>query len=93
MARGAARPAFNCRYAHTQTERLVCNSPALAASDRAMSSTYYGAIAAADPDTKVRIRASRDAFLRRREQCGGDEACVDRAYRQRIAEIRRMTGE
>jgi hypothetical protein len=91
--RGAARPAFNCRYAHTQTERLVCSSPALAASDRAMSSTYYGAIAAADPGTKARIRASRDAFLRRREQCGGDEGCVDRAYRQRIAEIRRMTGE
>ena len=89
----AARPAFNCRYARTQTERLVCSSPALAASDRAMSSTYYGAIAAADPGTKVRIRASRDAFLRRREQCGGDEACVDRAYRQRIAEIRRMSGD
>lgn len=89
----AARPAFNCRYARTQTERLVCSSPALAASDRAMSSVYYGTIAAADPGTKSRIRAGRDAFLRRREQCGGDAGCVDRAYRQRIAEIRSMAGE
>jgi hypothetical protein len=92
-ARLAARPAFNCRYAHTQTERLVCSSPALAASDRAMSSVYYGAVAAADPATKDRIRASRNGFLRRRERCGGDESCVARTYRERIAEIRGMSGE
>jgi hypothetical protein len=93
VASGPARPAFNCRYAHTRTERLVCSSPGLAGEDRAMSSVYYGAIAAADPGTKSRIRASRDSFLRRREQCGGDEGCVARAYRQRIAEIRSLAGE
>jgi len=93
VASGPARPAFNCRYARTRTERLVCSSPALAGEDRAMSSVYYGAIAAADPGTKARIRASRDSFLRRREQCGGDEGCVARAYRQRIAEIRSIAGE
>jgi hypothetical protein len=93
VASGPARPAFNCRYARTRTERLVCSSPALAASDRAMSAVYYGTIAAADPETKDRIRASRNAFLRRREQCGGDEACVERAYSQRISEIRSMAGE
>jgi hypothetical protein len=89
----AARPAFNCRYAHTRTERLVCSSPALAAEDRSMSSVYYGTIAAADPAAKDRIRASRNAFLRRREQCGEDAGCVARAYRQRIAEIRSLAGE
>jgi hypothetical protein len=91
--RTATRPAFNCRYAHTQTERLVCASPSLAASDRAMSSVYYGAVAAADPGTRDRIRASRNGFLRRRERCGGDEGCVARTYRERIAEIQGMTGE
>jgi hypothetical protein len=90
---GAPRPAFNCRYAHTRTERLVCSSPSLAANDRAMSSVYYGAVAAAGPATKDRIRASRNGFLRRRERCGDDEGCVARTYRERIAEIRGMTGE
>jgi hypothetical protein len=93
QAAGAPRPAFNCRYAHTRTERLVCNSPSLAANDRAMASVYYGAVASADPATKDRIRASRNGFLRRRERCGDDEGCVARTYRERIAEIRGMTGE
>jgi uncharacterized protein len=92
-ASGGTRPSYNCRYARTTSERLVCGSPALASSDRAMSSVYYRSIAGGGPAAKQRIRASRDAFLARRERCGGSESCIARVYEQRIGEIRRMAGE
>ena len=37
-ARAMARPSFNCRYARTSTEKMVCASPLLAARDREMAS-------------------------------------------------------
>lgn len=86
-SRVRARPSFNCRYARSRSEKLVCGSNALAARDRAMSSLFYSAIADADPGTKRRIRGSRDAFLSRRERCAS-EACVAAAYEDRIDEIR-----
>lgn len=82
----SARPSFNCRYARTRGERLICASPQLAAADRAMSSLYFSAIAEADPATKRRIRASRDPFLRARDRCP-NAACVADIYDQRIDEI------
>jgi hypothetical protein len=92
-ANGGARPSYDCRYAKTRTEKLVCSSPALAARDRAMSAIYYRAIAGADPLTKRQIRASRDSFLARRERCGGSEVCINAVYGERIAEIRGLAGE
>jgi hypothetical protein len=92
-ANGGARPSYNCRYARTRSEKLVCSSPALAARDRTMSAIYYRAIAGADPVTKRQIRAGRDAFLARRERCGGSPECINAVYGERIAEIRGMTGE
>jgi hypothetical protein len=88
----ATRPSFNCRYGKSRSERLVCGSPRLAASDRAMSSIYYSSIAGAPPEVKRQMRASRDQFLSRRERCRTEE-CVASAYQQRIAEIRRIAGD
>jgi hypothetical protein len=90
---GGVRPSYNCRYARTRSEKLVCGSPALAARDRTMSAIYYRAIAGADPVTKREIRSSRDAFLARRERCGGSEVCINAVYGERIAEIRGLAGE
>jgi hypothetical protein len=92
-ANGGARPSYNCRYARTTSEKLVCSSPALAARDRTMSTIYYRAIAGADPVTKRQIRNGRDAFLARRERCGGNAECINAVYGERIAEIRGMAGE
>jgi len=92
-ANGGSRPSYNCRYAHTTSEKLVCSSPALAARDRTMSAIYYRAIAGADPVTKRQIRTGRDAFLARRERCGGNAECINAVYGERIAEIRGMAGE
>lgn len=88
-----ARPSFNCRYARTRTERMVCDDERLAARDREMASAYYEALSVADRRTRATLRESRDAFLDRRESCGRP-ACVARAYEDRIDEIDRiMSGE
>ena len=83
----ASRPSFNCRYARSRVEKMICGSTSLAALDRQMSSLYYSSVAAADPGTKSAIRRSRDAFLGTRDRCSS-EGCVAEVYRARIAEIR-----
>ncbi|HEY0113351.1 MAG TPA: hypothetical protein VGB59_09410 [Allosphingosinicella sp.] len=87
--RVTVRPSFNCRYAKTRTERMVCGSPALAAQDREMASLYYALMAEADTGTRSHLRRSRDSFLSRRERCGS-ASCVAAAYSSRMAELRRV---
>ena len=87
--RTAASPSFNCSYARTRSERLVCSNGSLAAKDRQMAAIYYAAMANADVGTRAHLRRSRDAFLSRRERCGSED-CVMSIYDARISEIRRI---
>ncbi|HEY0012540.1 MAG TPA: hypothetical protein VGB79_06755 [Allosphingosinicella sp.] len=87
--RTAASPSFNCSYARSRSERMVCGSGSLAAKDRQMAATYYAAMANADVGTRAHLRRSRDAFLSRRERCGSAD-CVISIYDARIQEIRRI---
>jgi uncharacterized protein YecT (DUF1311 family) len=85
--RRTSRPSFNCRYARTRGEIMVCESDRLAAKDRQMSSLFYSALADADPERRRQLRRTRDAWLRYRDRCR-DEACVAQAYDGRSQEIR-----
>jgi alkylhydroperoxidase/carboxymuconolactone decarboxylase family protein YurZ len=87
--RNAASPSFNCNYARTRSERMVCGSAALAGKDRQMAAIYYAAMANGDAGTRSHLRRSRDAFLVRRERCGTED-CVAAIYDARIQEIRRI---
>jgi len=82
-----AQPSFNCGAARTRSERMVCGSPRLAASDRAMSSLYFSSLANADSSQKAALRRTRNRFLAYRERCGS-EACIAEAYQGRMMEIR-----
>ena len=85
--RTSASPSFNCARARSRSERMVCSSPDLAERDRRMSSIYYSALAESDGATRRRLRASRDRFLRYRENCP-NAACIAQGYEDRIDEIR-----
>jgi hypothetical protein len=85
--RAVSNPSFNCRYARTRSEVMVCGSARLAAKDRAMSSLFYSALADADPRQRRELRRTRDRFLAYRDRCR-DEACVAEAYDGRMDEIR-----
>ncbi|MFD1612985.1 lysozyme inhibitor LprI family protein [Sphingomonas tabacisoli] len=84
-----ARPSFNCRYARSRSEQMICADERLAARDRAMASLYYRAIASGDPETRAILRDSRDEFLQRRERCGSP-GCVAAVYDDRMDEIDRI---
>jgi uncharacterized protein len=66
---------------------MVCESDRLAAKDRQMSSSFYQALANADPQRRRELRRTRDEFLRYRDRCR-DEGCVAQAYDGRSQEIR-----
>lgn len=85
--RRTSRPSFNCRYARTRGEIMVCESDQLAAKDRRMSALFYQALADADPERRRALRRTRDAWLRYRDRCP-NEACVSQAYDGRMQEIR-----
>lgn len=87
-----SQPSFNCNRARLRVENMVCDSDRLAAADRAMSATYFRALAGADPDSRARLRQSRDRFLAFRNRCS-NEGCVEQAYADRIAEIRDLSEE
>ena len=87
-----ARPSFDCRYARTRGEKMVCSSDRLAAKDRAMSSLFYSALADADRGTRITLRRTRDRFLAYRDRCG-NEGCVAEAYDGRMDEIRDIMAE
>lgn len=83
---GDVQPSFNCRYARSRSERMVCSDAALARSDRAMSSMFYEALAAGDTHVRRALRRSRDRFLIARDACA-TPACVSNAYARRMDEI------
>lgn len=82
-----ARPSFNCRYARTRGEIAVCGDARLAALDRQMASQFYRALARANPGQRSTLTATRDSFLRFRDQCPSN-ACIAQTYQGRIREIR-----
>lgn len=84
--KAAARPSFNCRYARTRGEIAICKDAGLAALDRQMASQYYRAIASANAAQRRDLKASRDAFLRRRDGCR-QAACIANSYQERMREI------
>lgn len=81
-----AQPSFNCRYARSRSERMVCSDAELARRDRAMSSMFYQALAAGDGTVRRELRRSRDHFLAVRDRCA-TPGCVAATYDRRMDEI------
>lgn len=78
-------PSFNCRYARTRAERIVCAEPRLSAADRALNRAYEAAIArGAD---RRELRDEQDQWLRVRERAAPDPGAIEDAYRRRIREL------
>lgn len=81
-----ARPSFNCRFARSQSERMVCVDPRLAAADRRLARAYREAVDAGVPERV--LRRQQDIWLGARESAAryGPED-VARVYEARIAEL------
>ena len=82
-----AAPPFNCSIAQEQSEIAVCDSPDLGLLDREMNRLYFDkrdALKAAGKTTDVdALRTEQRAFLKSRNDCGYDTACITALYKQR----------
>jgi uncharacterized protein YecT (DUF1311 family) len=78
-------PSFDCRYARTRSERIVCGDPQLAAADRALHRAYEAAIARGVD--RRELREEQDQWLRVRERAAPDPVAIEDAYRRRIREL------
>ena len=79
-------PSFNCRYARTPSERMVCGEPDLAAADRRLAAEFDRAMARAD-DPRA-LRRQQDRWLAARERAGSNYDAVRELYDLRIRELR-----
>lgn len=88
--RQRARPSFNCRFARSPSERMICVDPNLAAADRRLARAYREAIDAGIPERV--LRRQQDVWLGAREAAAryGPED-VSRVYEARIAELEGMS--
>lgn len=80
-----ARPSFNCRYARSASERMVCSDPVLAAADWRLHNAFEQARAQAD-DPRA-LRAEQDRWLQAREAAAPDPVEVLETYEARIDEL------
>lgn len=84
--RAEADPSFNCRYARSPSEEMVCSDPVLAAADRRLNRAYERAIASGIPARE--LRAEQDDWLGIREDAARrSPRAVANVYEQRIREL------
>ena len=84
----AASPSFNCRYARTRSEMMVCEDPRLAAADRRLAVAFRRAVDSGVPYGP--LRRQQDRWLAARERAAVSPEAVHMVYQQRIAELEDM---
>jgi hypothetical protein len=80
---------FDCGKATTQVEVTICQNPQLSEQDTEMAALWFAFNKV--PMLMGANAARRDAaadFLRLRDDCGSDAACLGRVYDARIAALR-----
>jgi uncharacterized protein len=70
---------FDCGVARTPVERAICSNPSLGALDSQLADLYR-AVREAERD-------SQRAWLRQRNECGGDVNCLTRKYYERLEQL------
>lgn len=79
-------PSFNCRFAQSSAEQMVCGDPELAAADRRLANAFEQAIAAGV--SRRALRGEQDDWLQIREDAARESPrAVRQVYEQRIAEL------
>jgi uncharacterized protein len=84
----AGAQSFNCRFARTADEILICQNRALARLDERMSELYFRARNSLYGGQRRQLEADQAKWLRSRHGCGRDASCIEDSYLQRIRELR-----
>ncbi len=81
------KPSFDCARAATATEKAICASPAIATLDRVMAEAYGKIYAARRGTARSALVRQQKEWLKRRNACGADVACLATVYSTRISEL------
>ncbi len=85
-------PSFDCAKAATPVEKILCTDEgSLAAARDGILGEYYKALK--DMGGHEAVLAGQPAWLRKRDLCGTNIECLERAYDQRLAELAKAAGD
>lgn len=80
-------PSFNCRYAKTASEKLVCSTPALAALDRELADVFNDTAHQGGIDGR-KLRREEQAWIADVRDLCTSATCVTAAYENRLETLR-----
>lgn len=92
-AAASAAPPFDCSNAQEPAEIALCDSPELGLLDREMNRLYFdkrdgwkaaGKLAEADA-----LRTEQRAFLKARNACNYETACLTAIYKKRLEDLKK----
>src|SRR5947207_7760476 len=78
---------FDCRYAATPDEKLICRDSRLGRLDEELNSVYARQYYGTSSPARTRLDQQEDSWVIERRRCGTDYACVEQSYRRRIEQL------
>jgi uncharacterized protein len=88
LCSAAHAQSFNCNYARTPDEVLICQDQTLISLDEQLAELYFAFHNRAYAWRQSKLEHEQANWLRWRMSCGRDYSCVRQAYEGRIAELR-----
>ncbi len=80
-------PSFDCRSVRLAAEKTICNRKNLSRLDRQMASTYEALQKEIPRAARASLRREQAAWLKTRNGCSSDRACLRQKYRKRISDL------
>ena len=85
-------PGFDCGRARHAAEIAICNSNRLAQYDLTINNLYARVKRRLTRSNRKRLARNQRRWLNKRNRCGRNVQCIERAYRQRISVLRTFAG-
>ena len=82
------KPSFNCEENLGATEQAICSSRTLAELDLRLAATYFEVYGQLSRVRGLALRKEQRDWLKTRDDCGGDVACLETTYRQRLQALK-----
>ncbi|HGW3768215.1 TPA: lysozyme inhibitor LprI family protein [Enterobacter cloacae] len=78
---------FNCQKATKADEKAVCADRSLNDMDVEMATKYQFLQGLFPMGTRAAMRDAQQIWLRNRQECGGDTACLTKSYKSRLQQL------
>jgi uncharacterized protein len=83
----ARAQSFNCNFAKTPDEVLICQNRTLSEMDEKLANLYFGLHSHVYGRDRVRMEVDQTSWLRHRMSCGRDVYCIAVAYQRRVRDL------